>query len=405
MLVLFIFCALALVYLYIGYPMLLGLAARVWGHPTEQGDELPGVTIIVAAHQERAVIQDKLDNFDRLDYPPEQITMLIVSDGSTDGTDEIVRAHSNPRIRLMRQEPRAGKASALNLALANVDAEVLVFTDANVLFEASAIRALVRHFADLDVGVVTGVVQLIDTKSGYAESEGAYYRYERFIQQAESRLHSVVGVDGALYAARRSLVSPPPRDAILDDFIISMEIACQGQRILYDDTARAVEDAAPDMQSEFRRKVRVAAGAYQSLLRGWGTPGIRTPWLTWCYWSHKVLRWCGPLLLAGCFVGNAALAPSNDQFASLFALQCLFYVLAVVGMVSPDTRGARTVAVPMYFTMMNAAFALGLWKYLRHGTGGSWKPTARTRLTGDPNVGEPGEADSPDDQAGDGERP
>ena len=327
------------------------------------------------------MIRDKLENFDTIDYPDELLTMLIVSDGSTDGTDEIIQAHSNARIRLMRQEPRAGKAAALNMAFAEVTSEVMVLTDANVLFDTQAVRRLVRHFADDDVGAVTGVVHLIDAKTGYAESEGAYYKYERFIQQAESGLGGVVGVDGALYALRTNLAEPPPREAILDDFIISMNVGRQGKRIIYDDEATAVEDAAPDMSSEFRRKVRVAMGAFQSLFCRWGIPGISTPWLTWCYWSHKVLRWLGKCC---CSAASSAILCSlrRNLFLSLFILQCLFYSLATIGLISTKTRGARTIAIPMYFTMMNAAFALGLWRYLLQGTAGSWKPTARTRLTG-----------------------
>ena len=382
MLELFVTCLALLAYVYIGYPILLGVASRLFGRTNPRTDELPSVTIVVAAHQESAVIRDKLENFDTIDYPDELLTMLIVSDGSTDGTDEIIKAHSNARIRLMRQEPRAGKAAALNMAFAEVTSEVMVLTDANVLFDTQAVRRLVRHFADDDVGAVTGVVHLIDAKTGYAESEGAYYKYERFIQQAESGLGGVVGVDGALYALRTNLAEPPPREAILDDFIISMNVGRQGKRIIYDDEATAVEDAAPDMSSEFRRKVRVAMGAFQSLFCRWGIPGISTPWLTWCYWSHKVLRWLGPVLLLGCFISNTMLALENHLFLSLFILQCLFYSLATIGLISTKTRGARTIAVPMYFTMMNAAFALGLWRYFHQGTAGSWKPTARTRLTG-----------------------
>jgi len=372
-----------LIYIYLGYPLALAMLARLCGRAHQQGSAQPSVTIVVAAHQEAAVIRDKVENLEKLDYPHDKLRMLVVSDGSTDGTDELVTEFGSERVTLMRQEPRAGKASALHLAIAKVDSEIVVFTDANVLFDAQAIKALVRHFADPTVGAVTGVVQLVDSKTGYAESEGAYYRYERFLQQAESDLHSVVGVDGALYAAKLGAISLPPRHAILDDFVLSMNIGRTGARIIYDPQARAREDAAPGVGDEFRRKVRVATGAFQSFFNGWGVPGLRTPKLTWCYWSHKVLRWFGPLFLILCFVSNAALAGTTDQWASLFVLQCMFYGLALLGLQSPGTRGARVVAIPMYFTMMNAAFALGLYRYLRSGTSGSWQPTARSRIDKD----------------------
>ena len=221
------------------------------------------------------------------------------------------------------------------------------------------------------------MVHLIDAKTGYAESEGATTNTNgSFSRPNWTRWRRW---RDALYALRTNLAEPPPREAILDDFIIS-NVGRQGKRIIYDDEATAVEDAAPDMSSEFRRKVRVAMGAFQSLFCHWGIPGISTPWLTGAT-PHKVLRWLGPVLLLGCFISNTMLALENHLFLSLFILQCLFYSLATIGLISTKTRGARTIAVPMYFTMMNAAFALGLWRYFtRHRR--KLKPTARTRLTG-----------------------
>lgn len=372
-----------LAYTFVGYPIVLGGLARLLRRENQQGDELPTVTIVMAAQQEAAIIRDKIENFTLLDYPHERLSMLIVSDGSTDGTAEIVREHACDRVTLIRQEPCAGKASALNLALQHVNTEVLVFTDAYVLFDAAAIRKLVRHFANPDVGAVTGVVQRMDTNTGYAESEGAYYRYERFLQQAESDLHSVIEVDGALYAARRELVKAPPITAILNDFVISMEIAKAGKRIVFDCQALAIEDTAPAMADEFRRKVRVATGAFQSLLQGWGVPRPSAIKLSFCYWSHKVLRCLAPVFLLTAFISNSAIATTSDPLTSLFVLQCLFYGLAVAGLLAPSTRGARSFAIPMYFTMMNAAFAVGLYRFLVHGTGGSWTPTARSRINTD----------------------
>ncbi len=372
--------ALLLVYVYAGYPAVLGIAARRLGKSHETGDAIPSVCIVVAAYQEAAVIADKLANFDSLDYPADKLQMVVVSDESTDGTDEIVSAHDNNRITLLRQVPRAGKASALGLALPQITSDIIVFTDANVIFDASAIRQLVRHFADPAVGAVTGVVHLIDEKTGYAESEGAYYRYERFLQQNESTLCSVVGVDGALYAARRELVQAPSSETILDDFVISMNIACQGHRIIYDDTAQAWEDAAPGLTDEFRRKTRVATGAFQSLVKGWGVPGLATPRLLFCYLSHKVLRWAGPILLMIVFGANAVLAPYSGFWLLLFTLQCAFYALAIAGLLKPELRSKTAIAIPLYFVLMNAAFAYGLYRFLFVRSSGQWRPTQRTQI-------------------------
>ena len=297
-----------LAYVYIGYPIILWALARTSGRDHLAGTALPDVTILVAAHQEAVVIRDKLENFIAIDYPAERLRMLIVSDGSTDGTDETIEAYDCPRIQLLRQEPRQGKAAALGLGLESVDAGVVVFTDANVMFEPNAVARLVRHFEDPAVGAVTGTVELADRKLGYSESEGAYYRYERFLQITESRYASVVGVDSALYAARRELVEAPPSTAILDDFVLSMEIAARGHRIIYKPGATAYEDGAPALADEFRRKTRVAIGAFQSMASGWGVPGVRTPRLLFCYLSHKVLRWVGPVFLVALLAANAIAA-------------------------------------------------------------------------------------------------
>jgi poly-beta-1,6-N-acetyl-D-glucosamine synthase len=382
MTILFLVSAAALFYVYFGYPIILGLLARMAGSQHRQTERLPTVTIVTAAYQEAVVIGEKLANFEDIDYPADKLDCLIVSDECTDGTDEIVADFASPRVRLLRQVPRAGKASALNLALKHVSSEIIVFTDANVMFHANAVRSLVRHFEDDQVGAVTGVVYLVDKKVGYAESDGAYYKYERYLQLSESHYWSVVGVDGALYAARRELVKPPPPQAILDDFVISMEIAKQGKRIVYDAEATALEDAAPGLSDEFRRKTRVAIGAFQSLRHGWGVPGLSLPRLAFCYFSHKVLRWLGPWALLGCFVSCVALAQHDPLWLPLAVAQAAFYLSALAGLCFPVLRPFRIVSIPMYFVLMNTAFAVGAVRSFT-GSSGRWKPTARTKLPRD----------------------
>lgn len=378
---LFFLAITVLAYIYAGYPIVLALLAQTFGRDVDRDSATPTVTIVLAAHQEASVIQQKLENFDQLDYPAERLKMLVVSDASTDGTDEIVTAHSNSRVTLLRQTPRAGKASALNLALANVDSEVLIFTDANVFFEPDALYHLLPPLADPEVGIVTGVVHLVDAKTGYAESEGAYYRYERFLQEKESAFWSVVGVDGALFAAKREVIGPPPSDAILDDFVMSMAVACSGKRIIYEPRAKAVENAAPTQADEFRRKVRVGVGAFQSIARLWSFPPIYLLRLFFCYLSHKLLRWLTPWFMLLALATNGVLAAHGDPtWLALFSLQTAFYISALLGLVLPASRRFRLISIPMYFVMMNAAFALGLLRFAAFGSSGRWKPTARTQL-------------------------
>lgn len=377
---LFCISVVALVYVYAGFPALLAVFAKRWGHPhTTDTHYTPSVTILVAAHQEARVIRAKLENFLEIDYPHSLLRMLIVSDGSTDGTDEIIENFTCERVTLLRQEPRQGKAAALNLGLDAISSDVVVLTDANVMFESSAVRELVKNLADGNVGVVTGDVILLDEKLGYAASEGAYYKYERFIQANESRLWSVVGVDGALYAAKRELIVAPPVEAILDDFVLSMTIACNGHRIVYEPAARAYEDAPPAMDDEFRRKTRTSAGAFQALTAGWALP-TRGARLMFCFFSHKVMRWAAPWFMLVAFVCNVLLAPGSAFWTVLLAAHASFYLLAVAGLKSPSLRRFKVVSIPMYFVLMNAAVGRGLIRHLSGRSSAQWTPTARTQI-------------------------
>lgn len=378
--ILFLTSLVLLAYAYVGYPALLWLLAESRGRRWQSGDALPGVTIVVAAHQEVAVIREKLENFLAIDYPRERLEMLVVSDASSDGTDDIVREFADSGVRLLRQEPRQGKPAALGLALEHVTSEVVVFTDANVLLAEDSLRHLVRPFADEDVTLVTGTVQLVDRKPGYAHGEGAYYRYERFLQRSEAIYWSVVGVDGALYAARRERIAPPPKQAIIDDFVLSMEAVKRSGRIVYVPEARAYEDAAGTLAEEFRRKMRVAAGAFQSMRMGWGIPTPGAPRLLLCYLSHKVMRWLGPCFLLALLASNLAMAPESMAWALLLALQLAFYALAVAGLLWPRLRAFRPVALAMYFVLMNAAFASGFALLAAGRANVRWAPVARTRV-------------------------
>jgi biofilm PGA synthesis N-glycosyltransferase PgaC len=360
------------------YPPLAGALAR-WRRKPHLVDEtyLPAVTVVVAAWNEEVVIGAKVENILALDYPADRLDAIVISDESTDRTDEIVREKGGPRVKLVRQ-PRAGKAEALRRAMDMATAEVLVFTDANVIFEKDAIRKLVRHLADPEVGGVTGTVHLVDGKVGYAQSEGLYYKLERFIQRAESDFESIVGVDGALYAMKRAVVRHPPRGVVIDDFVISMDVAVRGHRVLYEPDAVAWEDAAPTVEQEFRRKTRVAMGAFQALRNLWGVPTLRTPRLVFSYAGHKLFRWIAPWALVAVLLSSAALAPRGGFYAALFAAQAVAYALAAVGLLVPAARARRAVAVPFYFVLMNAAFAWGFVKAVR-GTGrGTWTKVDRT---------------------------
>jgi cellulose synthase/poly-beta-1,6-N-acetylglucosamine synthase-like glycosyltransferase len=363
---------------YFLYPLWLVLLARV--RPGRRGtaadpDVWPAVSLVVAAHDEAACIGEKLENSLALDYPPGQLEILIGSDGSTDGTDDIVRAHPDPRVRLS-SAPRAGKTSVLNRCIPDARAELVVLSDANTRIDPGALRALVRHFEDPEVGAVCGRLQLYNpTRAEYEES--AYWRYESWLKALEGAQGAVVGANGGLYAIRRSLFTQLPPSTIVDDFVIALRLLDQGYRVHYEPAALASEETTEDYGREFGRRARIAAGNFQSLGL---VPGLLSPlrgFPAFAFWSHKVLRWCAPALMLVALVANLLLL-DHPFYRFTFAAQLAFYALAVVGSlrIGPSTL-RRAASIAYYFVAMNLAIAVGFWRFLRNSQGAAWERTAR----------------------------
>jgi cellulose synthase/poly-beta-1,6-N-acetylglucosamine synthase-like glycosyltransferase len=269
----------ALIYVYAGFPLLLAALTswkRRYAPPEEQPDErLPSVSLIVAAHNEELVIKDKIRNSLAVDYPPDKLEFLFVSD-STDRTNGILEACPNPRVRALILPERRGKVHAVNVAVQASRGEILVFSDANTFYRTDAIRKLVRHFQNPEVGVATGDVRILASKETFGAGEGLYYRYERTLQSLETDFWSTVATDGAMYAVRASqLTGALVTNGCVDDVATAMNVARAGFRIIYDPAAIAEEPPTPTSELEFRRKVRVVAYAIQSLLHGQGAPRLR----------------------------------------------------------------------------------------------------------------------------------
>jgi cellulose synthase/poly-beta-1,6-N-acetylglucosamine synthase-like glycosyltransferase len=354
--------ALALIaYVYVGYPLALAALRLLQGEKgTRVADIQPPVTLIIPAYNEAKVLRPKLENALQIDYPSELLEIIVASDGSSDATDDIAREFADRGVKLRRFEPRSGKISVLNRTVPAAIGEIVVLCDANVMFWPDAVRRLVRHFADPQVGAVTGDVRIQSADAPFGQSEGMYYKYERLIQLQESAVGSVVGVDGGMYAIRREAFRPLPADTILDDFIISMNIAAQGWRVLYDPSAVATENATLDIRQEFRRKVRIVAGAFRELLRGQGLP--RSGQLFWSYLSHKVMRWLIPWFLLALLLCTAILVWQHgwgSPAGILLLAQAGLYTGALVGSTRPNARWPAIIGIPFYFCLVNAAAWLG----------------------------------------------
>jgi cellulose synthase/poly-beta-1,6-N-acetylglucosamine synthase-like glycosyltransferase len=370
------------VYVYFGYPLLLYLLT--WRKPPVshyQNDITPTVTLIISCYNEAVVIRAKLNNAIALDYPKDKLDVLVVSDGSDDGTDEIVREYESQGVQLIRQEGRLGKTMGLNLAMEIVTSDIVVFSDANAIYAVDAIRKLVRNFADRSVGYVMGAALYTDAHaSAAAGSENIYWRYELAIKSMESRLHSVVGGDGAIYAIRTALWEPLDRRDI-NDFVNPLQIIAKGYRGVFDREARSYEETAGSYVKELSRKERIVSRSIRGLMR---VKEVMNPSQTGIFAleviSHKLLRWLIPFFLALGVIGSILLAPTGEVFFQLVVLATfLLTSLATFAHISnrPDSL-STLLSVPYYFVMVNTHAARGAVSALRGETPVTWKSARST---------------------------
>lgn len=372
-----IFLALV-VYVYVGYPLLLALIRiLVRRHPVRTGDEEPHVTLVVSAFNEAPVIAEKIENCLRLDYPQELRQVIVISDASDDGTDGIVTSYASRGVELLRMASRGGKTLGLNAALQRARGEIVVFSDANAMYDRDAIRKLVRNFADPRVGAAIGESVYVPAQVESERSEGLYWRYETLIKRLESALGSVVGGDGAIYAIRRALYSPMQAEA-LSDFVNPLLIRQAGYRCIYEPEARSREHAADNFDKEFRRKVRIVNRAWRALFDHVELLNpLRFGFFSFQLFSHKLLRWLVPALLAALFSSNLVIVGAHPIYQLALAGQGAFYLLAIAGHVVRHRASLPALlAIPYYFCLVNAASAIGILDAFRGRTYTTWT-TAR----------------------------
>lgn len=355
-----------LIYVYLGYPVLVCTIRKLRPLAVRKGPGLPRVTILIAAYNEEKCIEETLKNKLALDYPRDLLEIIVVSDGSFDRTERIVQAYESNGVRLIRQEPRAGKTAALNLAVPQVTAEVLVFSDANSIYEPNSLRMLVRNFSDPTVGYVTGRM-VYANPDGSLVGDGctAYMRYENYLREQESRLGSVVGVDGGIDAVRRGLYVMMNPDQ-LPDFVLPLRVVEQGMRVVYEPEAILREPALGKEKDEYRMRVRVALRALWALfdMRHLLSP-TRYGIFAWQLWSHKVLRYLCFIFLLGTYVGNLALWGDGWFYRIFFVLQNLAYASAAMPMHWFDGGGpGKIVALMRYFTLLNLAAGHAFTRFL-----------------------------------------
>lgn len=370
-------------YAYLGYPVVIGILAKI-SRPRKlqairkrMDNGLPFVSLIIAAYKEESVILERVSNALLMDYPADKLEIIIGCDGDEDATGELVKTVEDSRVRLLQFEQRRGKPSVLNDCVSAARGDIIAFSDANTFWNRDSLLRLVAHFRDARVGGVCGQLLLTDPHTG-ENVDGLYWKYENFLKRCEGTVGALLGFNGAIYAIRRNLWTSIPARTIVDDFLIGMRIHQRRQQVVFEEQAIAHEETAPSIAAEFQRRARIGAGGFQSLC--WLLPLLSPLYgrLAFAFWSHKVLRWLCPALMVIAFVTNLLLVP-QPFYAVLLCGQILFYSIAYAGRSLPGRGPAsRLVKLSAMFVDMNAALAVGFYRWAGRNQSGAWKRTARS---------------------------
>lgn len=373
-------CLGLVLYSYFGYPIVLAIVGRFRRRspvPTE-GFTNPTLCLIISAFNEEKIIRKKIENSIALDYPRELYSIVVASDGSDDETTSIAREYADHGVRLFHHEGRTGKSAVLNAVMPHLSEEIVVFTDANAIFEKDALEKLVRNFSDTHVGCVVGKLRYVDRHTtSVGKGEGIYWKYESKLSRLESAIQSVLVANGSIFAVRSSLFREV-HSAVANDLQLPIEIASQGYGVIYEPEAVAVERCAVFAHEEFQRKVRIVLRGLTGFAQMHRkVRGFRL----WQFISHKLLRWmAGPLLFVA-LLANAMLAETSTFFTVLLVGQLLFYVSAINGWRVRRTRKPTMMFyVPFYFTMVNVAAVFATVKFLTGERQSVWKKAESTRF-------------------------
>jgi len=383
-------------YVYLGYPLLLLLLARTVGSSWRKGEPrvAPRVSIVVAAHNEERVIAQKVRNSLALEYDPARLEVVVVCDGCDDATAEFSRQAGDSRVRVVAYQPRRGKAYALNVGHAATECDILVLTDADVRLHPGTLRELVANFADERVGAVCGRTLVEPRAAATSLGERLKYRFDGSVRLLQSRIWSLPGADGGLYAIRRHLFRPLPEDTVADDMAVALGVVEQGFRVVYDPTATANEPAAPAFRAELGRKARIVAGAAPMALSWLVRRGpFRDGLIGFHLLSGKLLKYTVPCWMVVMLAASIALRTAPIGRALLVA-QIGFYVTALVGYVLHrfGARLPQVALLPTYFCGVNYAAVVGLLRATFRRQSVRWEHTRLGEREVDPSsrpVGRP----------------
>jgi cellulose synthase/poly-beta-1,6-N-acetylglucosamine synthase-like glycosyltransferase len=366
-----------ILYVYFGYPILAFLASIFRNRKVKKSAFQPHVTILIAAYNEEENIESTLRNKLDLDYSKKKLEIIVISDGSTDKTDDIVKQYEDKGVKLLRREARAGKTSALNMAVPEANGEILVFSDANSLYATDALCNLVQNFSDPGVGYVTGRM-IYTNPDGTTIGDGCttYMKYENYLRRIETRLGSIVGVDGGIDAVRKALYKPMNPDQ-LPDFVLPLKVVEQGYRVVYEPEAILKEPSLKGRKDEYRMRVRVSLRGLWALLDMRRLLSFKSFKLfAWQLWSHKVLRYLCFIFLIGAYPANLALWPRSGFYKLFLIFQNIAYLGAIISPVL-EKKGYRLKVLYLlnYFVLLNLASAHAFIKFLLRQKQVVWTPT------------------------------
>ncbi len=372
-------------YTYAGYPLLVTALAAVFGRDRDYEPATPKLTVVIAAHNEEAVIARKLTETLALEYPPELLQVIVAADGSDDATARIVEGFADRGVELVHRPERRGKMAAINRAMESARGEIVLLSDANNRLRSDALIEIVRPFSDPTVGAVTGR-KGVSGDDGLGFSESAYWRYESHLRRMETRLGCTVGVNGEIFAMRRDLFSPPPSGVINDDQWLAADVTRGGHRVVFRPEAVSEEPVSSLASEEVERRSRMVAGQYQAFAHPRLIPW-RRPLVLWMLASHKLARPLVPFGMIGAGVAAAAavvVPPAGGAGAlggmwgpAALGAQAAFYLLAAAGGRLHGRLG-RAAYVPKFLVDSNLAALRGLWRHLRGSQRATWRRAERT---------------------------
>ncbi|MBI4931924.1 MAG: glycosyltransferase family 2 protein [Bacteroidetes bacterium] len=378
----------ALAHTYIIYPLLLKvLASTKLPSPRGRGSEGEGkISILIPAYNEEKIIKQKLESIFNSDYPREKIEVIVGSDNSSDKTNDIVK--SFPQVQLVEFSGRNGKPKIINKLVTLAKNEILILTDANVLFDKDTIRELAKHFSNSEIGLVDSHMQNINLQGGISKAESTYIRGESGIKSNEGKIFGMMmGPFGGCYAVRKSFYSPVPENFLVDDFYINMKVLEKGGKAISELNAKVYEEVPSDWKIEFKRKIRIATGSYQNYFAFLHLL-FRFNALSFCFLSHKLLRWKGPFLMIALYITNFILIPSKYEFVRtyelrisffeiFFLLQNLLLLLLAFDLLLAALKISSPTRLVTHFFTTNLALLIGFFKFLGGVKSSVWTPTKR----------------------------